>query len=83
MSSWYCHRTLHNSFYIIIYILYTAQLLSKRLSLTVDLGIRHPKLTTLTVSIVSYGLLLWDNKMRYILAKVNFINFGLRDVIIW
>ena len=83
MSSWYCHRTLYNFSYIIIYILYTVQFLSKLLSLTIDLGIRHPKLTTLTVSIVSYGLLLWDNKMRYILAKVNFINFGLQDVIIW
>ena len=58
-------------FYTQLYnnILYTAQFLSKLLSLAIDLGIRHPKLTSLTVSIVCYyDLLLWDNKMRYILA---------------
>lgn len=61
MSSRYYHRTLYNFFYIIIYILYTVQFLSKLLSLAIDLGIKYPKLATLTVSIVSYGLLLkWD-----------------------
>lgn len=61
MSSRYYHRTLYNFFYIITYILYTVQFLSKLLSLAIDLGIKHPKLATLTVSIVSYGLLLkWD-----------------------